>query len=331
MAEQTARTTIKDLKPVPEQSVQQLPAVRSGFETLQTWELMQRQAKALAAASLVPKEYQSNLPNCIIALEMAQRIGASPLQVMQNLYIVHGRPSWSAQFLISCFNSCGRFSSIRYRWSGEKNTDSWGCQAYATELSTNEVIEGPVITIGLAKKEGWYQKNGSKWQTIPQLMLMYRAAAWLVRTHAPEISMGLQTAEEVHDVYDASRGADGVYEVTLGDLRGTESAAPVDPNDGPHDPQASRTAVETVDTETGEVKPADVTATEEPQQRSALPKFDAQSAEAALRKCKTTRALEKLWKEIEADFRDTDRELPFEVQVAYDEMFDALDDAGGKL
>lgn len=200
-----------------------LPVVRMGFTDLQGFELMQRAGKALGASTLVPKEYQGNLPNCLIALEMAQRIGASPLQVMQNLYVVHGRPAWSAKFLIASFNQCGRFSAIRYEWTGKRGAEDWSCKAWAVEKGTGEKIEGPTISIALAKKEGWYEKNGSKWKTIPELMLMYRSAAWLVNTHAPEISMGLNTAEEIHDVYDATRGDGGQFEVTTGELQREQS------------------------------------------------------------------------------------------------------------
>jgi hypothetical protein len=172
-----------------------------GFSTQGSFELAQRAAKLLSASSLVPKEYQgaSGIANCVVALNMAARIGADPLQVMQNLYIVHGKPAWSAQFLIATFNGCGRFTAIRYEWVGEKGKDSYGCCAYATEKATGEVLRGAEVTIDLAKKEGWFGKSGSKWQTMPQQMLMYRAAAWLVRVYAPELAMGLSTADEVDD------------------------------------------------------------------------------------------------------------------------------------
>lgn len=212
-------TTMQALKPAESTPVQQLPAVSMGFASLQSFELMQRAAKLLSASSLVPESYQGNLPNCVIALNMAQRLGADPLMVMQNLYVVYGRPAWSAQFLIACFNQCGRYTTMRFRWTGTKGKDNWGCVAYSRELATGEEIEGPEITIALAKEEGWYDKKGSKWKTIPQLMLMYRAAAWLVRTHAPELSMGLQTDQEVHDVYDARRTGAGDYQVTTESLR----------------------------------------------------------------------------------------------------------------
>ena len=203
------------LRPVPSeaQAVQQMPQISVGLTTLQGFELAQRAAKCLASSTLVPKEYQNNLSNCIIALNMAQRVGADPLMVMQNLVIVHGRPTWAAQFLIATFNSCGRFSPIRYEFSGQENTDDWGCRATAVELSSGERLQGPLVTIGIAKREGWYGRGGSKWQTMPEQMLRYRSASWFVRTTAPELSMGLQTADEAGDVYEAEQVQAGRYEV----------------------------------------------------------------------------------------------------------------------
>lgn len=196
-----------------------MPPVRAGFNDLPSFELAQRAAKLLAASTLVPQQYQGNLANCVVALEMAQRIGASALMVMQNMYIVHGRPAWSAQFVIACLNQSGRFSSLRYEWVGTEGKDDWGCRAWAVEKSTGERVVGPLITVRLAKTEGWFDKNGSKWKTMSQLMLMYRAGAWFGRTYAPELTMGLQTVEEARDVFDATQADDGTFGVTLNDLR----------------------------------------------------------------------------------------------------------------
>jgi hypothetical protein len=174
-------------------------AVMPGFNSNANWELAQRVAKAFAASTLVPAHYQQNLPNCLIALEMANRMGASPLMVMQSLYVVHGSPGWSSKFLVACFNQCGRFTSLRYDWDADRK----GCRAWAIEKATGERIEGPKVTVDMAKDEGWSTKSGSKWKTMPELMLMYRAAAFLIRTYAPEISMGLQTEDEIIDVTPA--------------------------------------------------------------------------------------------------------------------------------
>ncbi len=239
----TATTSIEKLKqPTPAERL--MPTVTMGFGTLQSFELMQRAAKLLASSTLVPKEYINNVSNCTIALNMAQRMGADPLMVMQNLYPVHGRPSWSSQFLIACFNQCGRFSSMRFEFFGDRNTDGWGCRARAIEKSTEEKITGADITIAIAKSEGWYGRNGSKWKTMPQQMLMYRAASWFVRAYAPELSMGLQTAEEIHDVYDARRSGDGSYSVDMGELKADQGAI---------DGHVSTDTGDQINTNTGEI------------------------------------------------------------------------------
>ena len=195
------------------QSPRQPDGVRVGFDSLAGFEALQRMARLFAASSLVPESFRGTnaLGNAAIALDMANRMGANPLMVMQNLYVVYGRPAWSARFLIATLNQSGRFSALRYRFQGSEGSDDWGCRAYATEISTGEELEGPLVTIGLAKAEGWYGKNGSKWKTMPELMLRYRAASWFVSAFAPEIAMGLRTEEEERDAVDYVRQPDGSF------------------------------------------------------------------------------------------------------------------------
>lgn len=213
------------------------------MDTIGGFEAMQRIAKLFASSSIVPKAYQGNLPNCFIAVDMAMRMGANPLLTMQNLYIVHGNPAWSAQFLIATFNKAGRFSAIRYEFVGKEGQDNWGCRASATELATNEKLEGPLITIGMAKKEGWYAKPGSKWQTMPEMMLRYRAAAWFVRAYAPEIAMGLQTVEEVRDATITIDADSGMTLEELASAQSSESET-VEEEEEPEPPQEQPEAEE---------------------------------------------------------------------------------------
>jgi len=158
------------------------------------FELKQRQAQMLSKSTLVPKSFRGNLPDIVIAINMAERMKADVLSVMQNMHVIHGKPSFSAAFLIATFNTCGNFSSIRYEMTGKG--DSRSCVASATDLRTGEVCTGPEVSIKIAKAEGWYDKAGSKWKNMPELMLRYRAAAWFVRTTAPELSMGLTFEEQ---------------------------------------------------------------------------------------------------------------------------------------
>lgn len=200
--------------------------------------IVQRMAKTFIYSDLVPDMYRVSdknpeekaIANSLIALDMAHRIGTNPLMVMQNLVVIHGKPSWSSKFLISSVNTSNKYDDLEYKWEdlGEisdvpyteyewKNgkfvpkivkfagpIQNIQCTAYTRRKGSEAVIEGPPITIEMAIKEGWYTKNGSKWQTMPKLMLMYRAASFWVNTHSPEISMGMRTTEEEKDIEDAT-------------------------------------------------------------------------------------------------------------------------------
>lgn len=228
----------------PEQS--SLP-VSMSFFNLEGFELMQRIAKAFSSSDLVPKQYQNNLPNCMIALDMSQRIGANPLMVMQNLYVVHGTPGWSSKFLIATINTCGRYSTLRYEWRGKPGDKDYGCRAWAVERETNERLDGIWVDWNMVNAEGWATKNGSKWKTMPDQMFLYRAAAFWQRAYAPDLAMGLQTAEEVRDTFDAKRGNDGTFSTTLDDLVLQREKEPEQAAEGLDDQP-------NVDTTTGEIK-----------------------------------------------------------------------------
>jgi hypothetical protein len=169
----------------------------------------QRMAKLLSSSTMVPEQYrtiydggklvQDGIPNCIIALELAARIGASVFMVMQHLYIVHGKPGWSSAFLIATVNASRRFTPLRFRWEGTRGQDDFGCRCVARDRETNEECKGALVDWKMVKAEGWLSKKGSKWATMPEQMFIYRAASFWTRAYAPELSLGIQTTEEVID------------------------------------------------------------------------------------------------------------------------------------
>ena len=159
-------------------------------QTVKQFEIMQRMAKMYTESTIVPDTYKGNIGNCVIALDMAMRMGCNPLMCMQNLYIVHGNPAFSSKFLIATINASGRFSPLRYEFKGVEGTPDYGCRCVAYESGDKEhkePLHGDWITIAMADKEGWTKKNGSKWQSMPSQMLRYRAAAFWQRVYCPEI------------------------------------------------------------------------------------------------------------------------------------------------
>ena len=153
----------------------------------------------LSNSTLVPPNYQRKPENCFIAIDMANRMNVPVMMVMQNLYVVQGKPSWSGTAVASMLRNCGQFEDVELVYVGTENTDNWGAYVTAKSKKTGKTLKGATVTIGIAKAEGWYNKTGSKWKTMPELMLCYRAYAWFGRQHAPEIMMGLQTNDEIND------------------------------------------------------------------------------------------------------------------------------------
>lgn len=201
-------------------------------QVIRQFEVTQRMAKMYSESTIVPEVYKGNVGNCAIALDMAMRMKVNPLMVMQNLDIVKGKPSFSSKFLIATVNISGRFTSLKFKkkilgkvgvikyrdnvWDASikknrqvikdfdgSNLDNIECVAFAKDLSTGEVLESDPVSISLAVQEGWYTKDGSKWVTMPMLMLSYRAAAFWTRLYCPEISMGFLTKEEIDDIQEA--------------------------------------------------------------------------------------------------------------------------------
>lgn len=294
--------------------------VQAGFFDLQGFELLQRVAKAFASSSLVPAQYQGNVANCMIALNLARRLNADELMVMQNLYIVHGNPGWSAKFLIACVNSCGRYESLRYEWRGDPGADDYGCRAWTIEKSTGEKLFGAWVDWKMVKAEGWNKKNGSKWLTMPDQMFIYRSAAFWQRGYAPEISMGLSTAEELADVVDVR--ADGSYTVTSESLRTDMRGVDQTTGEITHDPsptvqkQAFDTAAEVVETKQASPRSEPrQQAAANPREEAVKPGFDMDAFAVRLEACRDTDTLDLMADEISGMQRD---------QVVNDDQADVL-------
>lgn len=187
-------------------------------------------AQALAASRSIPEAFQKNTGDCLIALDLAARLGISPLTVFQHLYIVSGKPAFSAQFCIALVNSSGKFSRIEFaegqdghatvrvkergEWNKQRNkydyktttkpVENLYCEASFVETATGKRYTSGRIDLRFADKNGWFDKADSKWVVMPKQMLRYRAAALLIRTYAPELVLGLHTLEEAEEIAETS-------------------------------------------------------------------------------------------------------------------------------
>lgn len=272
------------------------------FDPVQ-FDTMQRVCSFFASSDLVPDNYKAQLKpfpagadentmnaikaentaiktkaiaNCMIAVEVASRIGASPLMVMQNMAVIYGRPSWSSKFLIATVNSCGRFEPLQFRFTDKgalgmvdytdyvwnptkrckepvtkqfdgKKIHDIECVAFTTKRGSDGVLESSPVSVRLAIQEGWYTKNGSKWQTMTKQMLMYRAASMWTNAYAPELSMGMRTVEEQQDIYTDYEDVTANEVAAEKENNANKKRISIDMGNGKQETRV-------VDTETGEIQ-----------------------------------------------------------------------------
>lgn len=158
-----------------------------------------RVSAMLAKSSIVPSNYQGKPEDCMIAMDMASRMNMNPLAIMQSLYVVKGKPSWSGQACASLIMNCGRFSDVQHVRTGEIGEASRGCYYTAISKETRNILRGIEVTIAMASAEGW--TANPKWKNMPELMLMYRAASFFAKEFCPDVLMGVQTDVEVEDSF----------------------------------------------------------------------------------------------------------------------------------
>lgn len=190
--------------------------MENSFANRESFQALFDMGKMFSVSNLVPQNYQGKPMDCAIAVDMANRMGVSPMMVMQNLYVVKGKPTWSGQACMSMIKGSSEFKNVRPVYIGERNTDTWGCYIQAEYKNTSEVVKGTEVTIRMAKAEGWYSKKDkygnetSKWQTMPEQMLAYRAAAFFARVYLPNALMGVCVEGEAEDIAPQEKQ---VYEV----------------------------------------------------------------------------------------------------------------------
>jgi hypothetical protein len=197
------------------------------FASNDVFEAAQRHAKMLASSSFIPQAFQGNVANCLVAMEMAARMRVSPLAVMQNLDVIHGTPSLRAKFVIAIINSSGRFAhDLRFT-----PVEEGGGGLYAwTSAHDGTRLKGATVTMQMAREEGWIGKQGSKWKTMPELMLQYRAGTFFGRVHCPDLLLGMPVGE------DDARGAPTytARERAADPLRGNDGYRPIAGNGDPY-------------------------------------------------------------------------------------------------
>lgn len=200
--------------------------------------LMQRQAQLFAFSPLIPEALRKGSPeqamaNCYIAMTIADRMGEDRMTVMQNIHVIHGTAGFKTKYMIARANASGKFSDdIDWEIAGQGGTNL-SATAFATLAKSGKRVS-MTVDMAMAKAEGW--TSNKKYQTMPEVMLRYRSASFLINLYAPEVMLGYQTVEEREDIVAASLPTAAAdyrpLSATMIEHRGEDTVTAEEPNAG---------------------------------------------------------------------------------------------------
>lgn len=183
---------IAPAQPATQTNVVAMPNGRSGFSLApQSLDEAMRFAEVLAKSSIVPKDYQGSPGNVLVAVQWGAEIGLPPLQAMQNIAVINGRPAIWGDAVIGLVRGSGLLESIV--------EDIEADHATCTVKRRGEEPVTRTFTVEDAKRAGLFGKQGP-WQQYPKRMLQMRARSWALRDVFPDVLRGVHIGEEAQDM-----------------------------------------------------------------------------------------------------------------------------------
>ena len=162
----------------------------------QSFEDAVRFADLVCKSDLVPKDYKNNPGNVLVAVQMGAEIGLAPLQAIQNIAVINGRPSVWGDAALALVRASSLCEFVTERLDG--NVATCTCKRRG---ETEPIVR--TFSEADAKRAGLWGKSGP-WTQYPQRMLQLRARAFALRDAFPDVLRGLAVAEEVRDYVPAT-------------------------------------------------------------------------------------------------------------------------------
>lgn len=151
-----------------------------------------RLAKAFSMSGMVPPHFAGKPEACLVAMLYAEQLGEHPMLLFQEMSVINGRPNTSSRFAISRANKSGLLQGP-ITWKSKGQGDALEVTASAVLRETGEVLTA-TVTMKEAIADGW--TRNSKYKSIPEQMLRWRAATRLINLYIPEVLFGLGVREE---------------------------------------------------------------------------------------------------------------------------------------
>ena len=174
---------------------------------LRSLDELERFADIAARSTAVPKDYQGKPDNCMIAIQMGSELGLAPMQSLQNIAVINGRPAVWGDAMPGLCRASGMMTYMREWSDGEGDTLTWHCETKRRDDPNPILRDFSVMDAKVAKLWGKKGYNGqdTPWITNPGRMLQMRARGFALRDAFPDVLRGLISAEEAADIpFDAT-------------------------------------------------------------------------------------------------------------------------------
>lgn len=158
-----------------------------------TMESAMKMAEIFASSTMVPKDFQRNPGNCLVAIQWGAELGLAPLQAMQNIAVINGRPSVWGDAALALVRSSGLLESI------DETVENGIAACRVKRRGESAVVRH--FSMEDAKRAGLSGKSGP-WQQYPERMLQMRARGFALRDVFPDVLRGMHIAEEAMDIPD---------------------------------------------------------------------------------------------------------------------------------
>ncbi len=149
-----------------------------------------RFADMLAGSSIVPKDYIGKPGNCLVAIQWGMELGLQPMQAMQSIAVINGRPSLWGDAMLALVKAHPAFEWIKEECDGNVATCT------IKRRGEPEVVQS--FSLEEAKRAGLTGKQGP-WTQYPKRMLQMRARGFALRDAFPDALRGVVSAEEARD------------------------------------------------------------------------------------------------------------------------------------
>ena len=155
-------------------------------------------AKQISGSSMVPKQYQGNPTNTLIAMQWGYEIGLAPMQALQNIAVINGKPSIYGDALLALVRKDPRCMGIDEKIEGENENMKAICILKRKHIDGSIEMIDREFSVLMAKRAGLWGKQGP-WSQYPERMLQMRARGNCLRDAFPDVIKGIITKEEADD------------------------------------------------------------------------------------------------------------------------------------